>query len=310
MLYPDPPLVLRANDDIARRLGVALNHLVGDVLNLPLPVRWSTAPAAYAVQDRLRLSAMADDFDAIRDLHARYSALLAAPDHPGQRIRSWGDGMTLGETELLQHAFSDDIGLTAQLMPAEPAVAARVARDVARLQSCLTDVLPLWGDEFTALVRDVILARSGADGFGGASAFSAWGAILVNPQRQRDDLTLLMTLIHESSHLKLFIAYLDDEIVLNDPDARFSSPLRREGRPMNGLFHAAYVLARMICLLQDMRRLGGAGFDGITEAQLDEMSVPLSRQFAEAHAIIAAKGQLTERGRAIFAEAAAAVGIT
>lgn len=306
MLFPDPMFVWQANDGIARRLGGALDHLVGDVLGQSLPPRWSTAPAAHALQDLMRLAAIEGDIDAIRDLYTRHAAVLAKPDSTGQRVLSWGDGMTASETELLQHAFSDDIGLTGQLVPAAPEVAERLARDVVRIHRSLTEALPLWGAEFAALVREVLLARSGADGFAGASAFSGWGAILVNPQRQQDDLTLLMTLIHESSHLKLFIAYLDDEIVLNDPNARYSSPLRREGRPMNGLFHAAFVLARMVCLLTDLRRVG---FDGLSDAQLAATSARLRQQFAEAYAVIATEGQLTERGQAIMDEAASAVGL-
>lgn len=308
MLHPDPAFVRHANSAISQRLCAAFDHLLVEVLGQAAPPRWSTAPAAHAVQDMMRLAALAGDLDAIRALATRHAEALAAPvPTSGLRVLSWGEDMSASECELLQHAFSDDIGLTGSLRAVEPALATRIREDILRLVTDLETAAPLWAEEFTSLISTVLLAESGDDGFAGASAFPGWGAILINPQRQGDDLALLMTLIHESSHQKLFIAYLDDEVVLNDPDERYSSPLRHEGRPMNGLFHAAYVLARMVCLLADLRRSGKTALTGASDSRLAEMSANLTRQFNAAHGVIDAHGQLTARGRFIIDEAAAAV---
>jgi hypothetical protein len=53
-------------------------------------------------------------------------------------------------------------------------------------------------------------------------------------------------LIHEASHLHLFAMMGEDPLVLNPDSERFSSPLRADKRPMSGIFHATFVIARII----------------------------------------------------------------
>lgn len=109
--------------------------------------------------------------------------------------------------------------------------------------------------------------------------------------------------------MKLFYAYLDDEIVLNPPDQVFSSPLRRQPRPMNGIYHAAFVLARMALFIADIgRATAGARLfgDGANRALQDELARSIS-SFDSAYAIIREQGVLTEKGQHIIAEAVARV---
>lgn len=296
---------------LERRLHAAFDHVACDVLGEPRPGAWSSTPSAHAAQALFREAAVAGDiarirslYDDIRDVLTKAGALERA------QVIVWGDDALAGaEYDLLQSAFQDDIGLTAQLVAPDPARAAALRSAIPALLHRLGAVLPLWQQEFTALVAQIHLAETSQGGFGGASAFAAWGAILVNPRAQADDLALLLTLIHESSHLKLFSAYVDDEIVLNDPDEGYSSPLRHEPRPMNGIYHAAFVLARMICFLDDLRGSGrvaevlGPLPEGAIEAAL-ESSV---ERFRAAHEVIRDHGRLTALGRTIIEEAAAGV---
>ena len=60
-----------------------------------------------------------------------------------------------------------------------------------------------------------------------------------------------MSLAHEAAHLLLFDMSLGAKLVDNNGDQLFGSPLRGVPRPMDGVVHASYVLARTIyCQLQ------------------------------------------------------------
>ncbi|MFD1740208.1 aKG-HExxH-type peptide beta-hydroxylase [Cypionkella sinensis] len=275
----------------------------------PAPDVWPSDPCAFALQDRFRQAAVAGDIEALRSLLQAHGTLLAAGDRmAGLQIISWGEArLDTADFALLQSAFQDDIGLTADLLPPDAQAGAALQRAIPDLLDRLGTVLPAWAQEFRAMVRWVVLAQSSQGGFAGASAFAAWGAILVNPAVQNDALTLAMTLIHESSHLKLFSAYLDDEIVLNDPDETYASPLRIERRPMNGLYHAAFVLARMACFLDDLRQSGRAeAVLGVAQSGLEVALQAAVSDFGEAYDVIRSHGNLTETGHAIIAAAATA----
>lgn len=53
-------------------------------------------------------------------------------------------------------------------------------------------------------------------------------------------------LVHEVSHLHLFVMMSEDPMVLNAPHEVFDSPLRPDKRPMMGIYHATFVLARLV----------------------------------------------------------------
>jgi hypothetical protein len=312
MLRPDAAAVDGLNRHLHALLATAFEHIVVDVLGGQRPDQWSVRPSAFALQSRFRDLAVAGDVEAIRSVYDANRDVIACRESAGDlQIVGWG-GSALGKEEfdLLQWAFQDDLGLTARLIAPPAAAVEAVQRRIVGLLGRLDAVLPAWSQEFRALVSLILLAETSSGGFGGASAFPAWGAILVSPRAQRDDLALLLTLIHESSHLKLFSAYLDDEVVLNAPENTYSSPLRKELRPMNGIYHAAVVLARMACFLADLRALGRGGevLDNELCLQIDTRLTANVAGFASALSVINDHGQLTDRGRAIMNECAAGVG--
>lgn len=297
--------------DVDARLRSALDYLAQDVLGLPAG-DWNTGPAAHAAQAMMRDAATRDDVAAIRRIFTDNLATLRQPDAGGLRVLPFASpALSPGALQLLQYALSDDVGLTTALVAPSAAEVDRVGDMFARLRSGLREATPDWWAEFETLVRLVLLAESTdrSGGFGGASAFAAWGAVLVNPRAAPAPLDLSLTLVHESSHLKLFSAFVADEIVLNDPDERFASPLRVEPRPMNGIYHAAFVLARMIGFSADLLASGRAEavLGPGQEAELRRRMLRSIGHFEAGHAEVAAHGRLTARGRDIIAEAAASV---
>lgn len=108
---------------------------------------------------------------------------------------------------------------------------------------------PVLAAEIRALLRQIILAAGSLDKsvmtFDGASSFMLWGAIIINANRQDGDLEMVQMLAHESAHNLLFGLSADGELVQNTADELYSSPLRKDPRPMDGIYHATFVTARM-----------------------------------------------------------------
>jgi hypothetical protein len=80
---------------------------------------------------------------------------------------------------------------------------------------------------------------------GSASSFMLWGAALVNVEYGRNSYDLIGAVVHEAAHQLLFAHSIDEPLVLNASDECYASPLRADLRPMDGVYHATFVSARM-----------------------------------------------------------------
>lgn len=101
--------------------------------------------------------------------------------------------------------------------------------------------------EILALVREIAVARpEGAQrtAFGAASSFALWGGFVIDYASNDSWPLMFRTIVHESGHNLLFAIAREGPLVENDPDERFPSPVRSDPRPMDGIYHAAFVSAR------------------------------------------------------------------
>ena len=96
--------------------------------------------------------------------------------------------------------------------------------------------------------RPVLLLASKSESstysFGGYSSSLAWGTIALSADKLYLS-QLLIQLIHELAHQLLFALTADVPLAYNHPDELFSSPVRQDPRPMDGLLHACFVSARV-----------------------------------------------------------------
>ena len=173
----------------------------------------------------------------------------------------------------------------------------------------LAQLSPAWSGEIGALLTRVIAAVPGPDArqrFAGASSFMAWGAIFINVSQERDRIQVLLSLVHEATHQLLFGLAREEPLVTNPPGERFTSPLRRDPRPMDGVFHATYVAARLSCLFEML----ASGHPALTVQESAEAAgriAPMRGRFREGHAVIASDALLTPLGRRVMEEAAGQV---
>lgn len=119
---------------------------------------------------------------------------------------------------------------------------------------------PDFYEEFRVITRQFVMAKPSGQQkltFGGASSFALWGALALNLDAHPDWWLYLPRLVHEYSHNMLFGFARHEPLVLNDPEERFRSPLRAAERPIDGIYHAAYVSAReALAMKQALERIG------------------------------------------------------
>jgi HEXXH motif-containing protein len=62
---------------------------------------------------------------------------------------------------------------------------------------------------------------------------------------RRSAVSIIDLLIHESSHLLLFGLSAEGTLLNNRGEERYSSPLRADPRPIDGILHACFVASRV-----------------------------------------------------------------
>jgi HEXXH motif-containing protein len=130
----------------------------------------------------------------------------------------------------------------------DPEIFSLCQREVEEGLSLLRLADPPWHDEVRNLLP-MVFAGSGTldtpDMFNGASTFFFWGGSLINAEVRRSAVSIIDLLIHESSHLLLFGLSADGALLSNSGEERYSSPLRADPRPIDGILHACFVASRV-----------------------------------------------------------------
>lgn len=314
--------------DLDKIVKQSLAHLVFDSAPLPPSISGlctdqlgiletaSVDPVLFGLNAALREAALADDLaelDRLRTIFATWNFVSnhANCEGPGPAITVLGhESYDPARIALITSLYADDAGLTASLVTPPADVVATQRPLIRRASQIIAEVTPEWFAEFKHLVTEVVLAVNDRTvegrSFAGGSTFDLFGTILINPAYRSGISHYMMTLIHESSHLRLFCHHLDDEVVLNAPEERFASPLRQQLRPMEGVFHAMWVSARMSVFGADLlERCSGTSFLDEHEQSALQREVTASRRaFSDAYDVVTTYGKLTPFGRQLVEDAA------
>ncbi len=251
-------------------------------------------------------------------------ALLAEETHAAQRLLDM----------LLQPALRDWSGSRvvtleeSHLGPQVPALYVRVvdddadkpirlaAVDAAELTRCTmlhdeTSILleraaPELFGEIAILTPEIVMAAdasaaAGPGAFGGASSFYLWGAVILNSVRQQTRPQMAEVLAHEAGHGYLLGSTLGTPMVLNDPAERHASPLRADARPMEGLVHASFVLARMMWCQDRLLRSRLLAAD--ERAETGRAWTANLERFQRSRALIESQARFTPDGAALWMDA-------
>lgn len=95
------------------------------------------------------------------------------------------------------------------------------------------------------------------EGIVGMTDVRIFGAVFLRLPEGHDDPIAYFSehLIHESSHLHLNVLMAEDPIVLNSSEELYPAPIRLDPRPMYGIFHATYVLSRIVRFFRLMAKV-------------------------------------------------------
>lgn len=161
--------------------------------------------------------------------------------------------------------------------------------------------LPDLAGEIRAIVHEILFAQAPAGAvmeFDGASHYQFWGLLLLNPRHHRTPLAVAEVLAHEAGHSLLFGLTIDEPMVNNPDTELYPSPLRRDPRPMDGIFHAAFVSARMAWAMEGLAASGL--LSGEERLQALAAAAADRANFAKGMGVVDAHAALTETGRAVI----------
>ncbi len=161
--------------------------------------------------------------------------------------------------------------------------------------------------EFEAFIGDIVLSRPGPtsrETYSGASSLALWGAFTINPESQSTWPQMYRHLVHEEGHNALFAIAGERALVADDPQDRHISPIRPDPRPMDGIFHAAFVSAREALALDALlAKHEAAPRLSDTEAEVIEAMLKTSvLAFVDCAELLREAGQLTEFGTAVLTD--------
>lgn len=168
----------------------------------------------------------------------------------------------------------------------------------------LQQAIPELAAEVDGLVRDVVGVAGGADDTGefhGGSHFQLWGALFLNAQLHQSRIAMAEVIAHESAHSLLFGFCTREPLVLNDDAELYPSPLRADPRPMDGIYHATFVSARMhwaMARLLESGLLTAQEEPGAHNAMVEDAT-----NFRAGYQVVEEHARLTDHGERLLAGA-------
>ncbi len=214
------------------------------------------------------------------------------------------DDLGIGNSALYKRWADDDHENPLHLNAIAIEEFTRVSAITREAFSLLDAGAPEVSGEIRSLLEEVVFAKGDAGEkitFHGISSFCLWGAVILNAEGHKTTLEVLQTLAHESSHMHLFGAALDSPLVLNDDDERYKSPLRFDPRPMDGIYHAVYVSARMHYALT--RLLASNVISPVQTEEARAACLVHVNSFREGLAMVEAEGKLSDLGHELMSQA-------
>ncbi|QDU94592.1 hypothetical protein Pla8534_23850 [Lignipirellula cremea] len=164
--------------------------------------------------------------------------------------------------------------------------------------------LPELAGELEAIIHEVVCVTGGPHDrgqFHGGSHYQLWGALFLNGGLHATRLEMAEVIAHESAHSLLFGFCTQENLVRNPDEELFPSPLRSDPRPMDGIFHATFVSARMHWAMKSLVDSGLLSAEEIAAAQ-DAAAID-ARNFRDGFCTIAAHGDLSHHGRELIENA-------
>lgn len=257
-------------------------------------------PLTFALYYQLTVALMKDDRAAAREFAAQMAA--NGPRRHNRLLLVTGTQTAMA---LVHHIATEGDPLL-NFAPVSDVIATEFAGLLDQGFALMQTHLPELKAEIDAIVHEILLghAQEGASiEFDGASHYQYWGLLMLNPKHHKTPLAVVEVLAHECAHSLLFGLTIEEPLVLNPDSETFVSPLRPDPRPMDGIYHATFVSARMAYA---MERMALAADLSEADRQAAKSAAATDRaNFASGLSVVRAHGRLSATGAAIMASAEA-----
>lgn len=258
-------------------------------------------PASFGRYYRLAGALLDDRLDEAGSIAGHLSQ--ATPAAPGLDCVALDD-LPDADVGLYHEMMDTDPHTSFAMLPPTADLAAgfrvRYNQAFGRLQAAM----PTLADEISGLIRQLCMVAGDDQAscrFDGGSSYMLWGALFLNIASHETDVELIEVLAHESAHCLLFGHSLDEPLVLNDDAELFASPLRSDPRPMDGIYHATFVSARMHWAMSQL--LEGASLSAVEREHAERERHRDAENFWAGHDVVGRDGILSATGHAVMDEA-------
>jgi hypothetical protein len=298
----------RMRSDLARSLRYIARQVHGVVDFSPTRLNQFLAntrhqpasPHAFCLYHDLVLALDAENYPAAAKLFRELTALR--PPAGGPRLIALPNPKKFSTGDRYARFITSDSTADFQIHPPSRDIAAGCRKQIKDAFALLDAADPELAAEIRALLVEIVLAVGTEDPkkmtFDGASAFMLWGAILINARRRDGAVGMVQMLAHESAHNLLYGFCADGPLVMNDPAERFPSPLRVDLRPMEGIYHATFVLARMHRAVKQLITSGILAGGELDKARKD--LAENARLFFAGEQVVLRHGKLSPMGRSLM----------
>lgn len=201
--------------------------------------------------------------------------------------------------EITNNPTQDVYGRHAQIKSTKTEDLAIYQGDIKTAISLLEEADPDMAAEFNELIQSIYLFNGKA--IIGGTLSSCLGAMSISlpdlsiPSTATKfgyDAYFLEHFVHELSHNLLNVMMSVDKVVLNSMEESFKAPLRTDLRHMYGVFHAAFVVSRMIRVFRALDAKGYTKFGGLVSHFEPRLQSGLS--------VIREYGKLSRAGEMVF----------
>jgi hypothetical protein len=208
-----------------------------------------------------------------------------------------------GQAARYRRLLDDDPEVGIELQALTPAVFKSASERVSEAVALLDAGVPDIAGELRTLVHEIIVVDKPGDWTFGASSFQLWGALFLKLKPRASRVEIAESLAHECAHALLFGFGMGKPLVENEPEELYPSPLRSDRRPMDGVVHATYVIARMHYTMWRLLESGLLTEEEAGEAR--EAKERNARGYADGAAVIEGKAKWTPAGKAALISARA-----
>lgn len=260
-------------------------------------------PAAFAHYYALLHAVLDDDLPAAAGCLHRLAQLTLVEARAGAEVSvvPLGSAALGTDAELYATLLDDDPAQPLGIAPPPAEVFTPFRDRLRRTLGLMQRTVPALAGELRAIVHQIVVVSGDPVRplqFDGGSHYQLWGALFLNTGFHDTELQMFEVLAHESAHSLLFAFCAESLLVDNADDELYTSPLRTDPRPMDGIYHATFVSARMHWALATLLRSGA--LDDAQRQQAHEANRLNLENFAAGDGVLRAHARLTPLGQALI----------